>query len=126
MKIVDTKTHGYLDYLVALILVTLPWFLGFYAGGRESWVPVLLGVILALYSSLTNYELGIVKVLGMRLHIGLDLGIGTLLTTSPWLFGFREEVYRPHVILGLSFVVLALITDKVSHRGNPEGPLPID
>lgn len=43
MKIISTKTHGILDYLVGIILISSPWLLGFADGGAKMWIPVILG-----------------------------------------------------------------------------------
>ena len=37
---------------------------------------------------------------------------GVLLATSPWLFGFAEEVKWPFVILGIAQVGAAIFTSK--------------
>ena len=40
----------------------------------------------------------------------LDLLSGLLLAASPWLFGFSEFVYVPHLVLGLLEIGAALMT----------------
>src|SRR5690606_33928173 len=90
MKIIDTKTHGYLDYLVGILLIAAPWLFNFYEGGIESWVPIILGAGTIIYSLITDYELGAVGMIGMKAHLTIDLVAGIFLAVSPWLFGFSD------------------------------------
>jgi hypothetical protein len=114
MKVISTKAHGMLDYLVGLLLIASPWLLDFDRGGAETWVPVILGASTILYSLLTNYEYGAYRVLSMKTHLALDAASGIFLAASPWIFGFNEYVYLPHLILGIFELVAVLMTDTVS------------
>lgn len=113
MRFLSTKTHGMLDYLLGALLIALPWLLGFARGGAETWVPVLLGAGVLGYSLLTDYELGVVRRLPMPVHLWLDALGGVLLAISPWLFGFDELVWLPHLLLGLAEVGAALVTNTI-------------
>lgn len=110
MRFLPTRTHGYMDYLMGILLMSAPWIFGFYRGGAETWVPVALGAGVILYSLLTNYELGMVKTLPMPAHLGLDALGGLVLAASPWLFGFDEYVWIPHVVFGVLEIGSALVT----------------
>lgn len=110
MRVIPTRLHGVLDYLVGALLITAPWLFGFARGGAETWLPVILGAGALLYSLFTDYELGVVRRLGMGSHLGLDAASGVLLAASPWLFGFSEVVFWPHLVLGLFEVAAALTT----------------
>ena len=110
MRFIPTRVHGLLDYLVGLLLIAAPWVFNFARGGAETWVPVALGVGALVYSVFTDYELGLVKRLPMGTHLTLDLLSGLLLAASPWLFGFSEFVWVPHVVLGVLEVGASLMT----------------
>lgn len=110
MPKISTKTHGYLDYIVGILLLIAPWVFGFAHGGAETWVPVVLGAGAILYSLLTNYEMGVAKVIPMPVHLGLDIFSGILLAMSPWLFHFSDYVYLPHLILGIGEILAATFT----------------
>ena len=118
MRFIPTRVHGMVDYAMGALLIVAPWLLGFAAGGAETWVPVILGFGAIGYSLFTDYELGLVRRIPMRTHLGLDAGSGVVLAASPWLFGFAELVYLPHLILGLVEIGAALTT-----RTTPERPL---
>ncbi len=110
MRFVPTRLHGVADYLLGALLVVAPWLFGFADGGAETWVPVALGAGTILYSLLTDYELGLVRRIPMRAHLGLDLAGGVVLAASPWVFGFADEVWLPHLVLGLVEIGAALTT----------------
>lgn len=110
MRFIPTRVHGILDYLMGALLIVAPWILGFADGGAEQWVPVILGAGVILYSLLTNYELGVAKVIPMSTHLLLDIAGGVILAISPWLFGFADDVYWPHLILGILEIGSGLMT----------------
>jgi hypothetical protein len=114
MKIISTKTHGFLDYIMGILLIAAPWILGFNRNGAETWVPVILGAATILYSMLTDYELGVSRSLSMGAHLTMDLISGILLAVSPWLFGFVDYIWQPHLILGIVEIGAVLMTKRTS------------
>ena len=133
MRFIPTRIHGVLDYLMGALLIASPWVFGFEdGGGAKTWLPVALGVATAAYSVLTDYELGVARILPMPAHLLLDLGGGALLAASPWLFGFADDVKWPHLILGLVEIGAALLTqsrpgyaDDQDIRPNRRTPQPV-
>jgi hypothetical protein len=122
MNIISSRTHGVLDYIVGVLLIVSPQIFGFAQGGMESRIPVILGVAAIIYSLVTNYELGLVKWLPFRAHLTLDVLSGLFLAASPWLFGFADLVWVPHVVLGLvelGAVLMTRRTTEISHPGRP-------
>lgn len=118
MRIIPTRIHGVLDYLVGLLLIAAPWLFDFARGGAETWIPVILGVGALLYSLFTDYELGLVRRLSMSTHLTLDLVSGLLLAVSPWLFGFADYVYVPHLVVGLIEIGASLMTQREPAHDN--------
>ena len=110
MRFIETKTHGYLDYIVGLLLIAAPWLFDFDRGGAETWVPVVLGAGTILYSLMTDYEMGTSRQISMRTHLTLDMLAGALLAASPWIFGFADYVWAPHLIVGIVEILVALTT----------------
>jgi len=99
-----------LDYIVGVLLIAAPWLLGFARDGAETWVPVIIGAGTIVYSLMTRYELGLVKVIPMRTHLTLDLIGGIFLAISPWLLGYADYVWAPHFIVGLIEIGASLTT----------------
>lgn len=110
MRVIETKTHGYLDYIMGALLIAAPWIFGFDRGGAETWVPVLLGIAMIGLALMTDYEMGASRQVSMRTHLSIDLISGALLAVSPWLFGFAEYVWAPHLIFGLLEIGASLMT----------------
>jgi hypothetical protein len=110
MRFLSTKTHGVLDYLMGIVLIAAPWILGFAEGGAETWVPVIIGASAIVYSLMTDYEMGASKTISMPTHLWLDGISGAVLAASPWLFGFSDYVFWPHLILGIAEIGSALVT----------------
>jgi hypothetical protein len=110
MKIIPTRVHGAIDYLWSALLIASPWLLDFARYQEETWTAVTLGIAAILYSLLTDYEMGAVGALSMKTHLALDMVAGLLLATSPWVLGFADFVWAPHVAFGLAAVATAAIT----------------
>jgi hypothetical protein len=121
MKIINTKVHGVLDYLMAATLIVSPWLFGFANGTIAQHIPIVLGMFILLISVCTNYEFGAIKALTMRAHLGADLVSGILLAVSPWLFGFNESVYLPHLILGLAGAGVSVLTERQPYAHKQSG-----
>ena len=117
MRMIPTKVHGYLDYSVGALLIAAPWLFDFARGGAETWVPVILGIGAIAYSLMTDYELGVTKGLSMGTHLTLDLMSGVLLAASPWIFGFADYVYVPHLVLGILEIGASLMTQRTPRYG---------
>lgn len=122
MPVISTRIHGVIDYVVGVILIAAPFLLGFADGTAAQWVPILLGVATIVQSLLTRYELGAVPLIPMPAHLGIDVGVGLILAASPWVFGFADRVYLPHLFFGvLSLVVVALSQRTPAHRAHAPG-----
>ena len=97
----NSRTHGVLDYLTAIVLIVAPYLFGFANGGAAQLVPQVIGALIILMSLLTAYELSVAKLVPFRVHLGVDIAQAILLLVSPWLFGFADVIWWPHVLVGL-------------------------
>ena len=118
MRFINTRIHGMIDYMMGVLLIISPWLFGFANGGAAQWVPIILGLSALLYSLMTDYELGLLKVISVKAHLMIDLISGIFLAASPWIFGFADEVYLPHLILGIAEIGASLMTKQ--HPSYPE------
>jgi hypothetical protein len=123
MRFIPTRVHGYLDYMMGLLLIAAPWLFDFTDGGAKQWVPVILGASTIVYSLMTDYELGVSRTISMPTHLTIDLVSGIFLAISPWLFGFADEIYAPHLIFGILEIGAALTTKREpEHHAGPGRP----
>ncbi|MCF6371021.1 SPW repeat domain-containing protein [Rhizobium halophilum] len=109
---IDTKTHGIIDYVTGALLIIAPYLLGFANGGVQQWLPQVVGAMIVVMSLLTNYELSAAKVIPLKAHLAVDALGGVLLAASPWLFGFADAVWWPHLLVGLMEIIVALTTKR--------------
>ena len=109
MRVVPTWLHGVGDMLYVVTALALPNLLGW--SRRTRRVMGLAAGFTLLYSALTRYEFGLIKLLPMKVHLLLDgLVTGSLLLGQ---FQLTEEESEPRaVITGLELVgaVLAALT----------------
>lgn len=110
-----------LDHLMGIVLIAAPWVLDLREGGLETWLPVVLGAGVIVYSLLTDYELGVAKVIPMSVHLGRDVAGGALLAISPWIFGFSDEARVPYLILGLIEIGAGVFTQTEPARETRAG-----
>ncbi|MFP3547008.1 hypothetical protein SB748_26640 [Rhizobium sp. SIMBA_035] len=108
MRIVPTVLHGIADYVVGLIVIGLPFFLEL--SGAPRMVLIALGVIVVLYSLLTDYELGAVRFLRIRSHLLLDAIFGVAMLLSAWLFDLPTDTRWPVYAIGVVALILAVTT----------------
>ena len=113
MRFVPTWIHGIADWLLGVLLIAVPYILGFARGGAETFVPVALGITGLIVTFFTNHEYGIVRKISMIGHLWVDGFAGILLAASPWIFGFADTVWIPHVVLGVTEFVASLVTETV-------------
>ena len=112
MKLISTRVHGVLDYLVGALLIAAPFILGFADNGPAMWVPIVIGAMTILMALITDFELSVAKIIPMRVHLMMDVAAGLLLAASPWLFGFADYVYLPHLLVGLMELAVVVLSDR--------------
>jgi hypothetical protein len=120
VRVVPTKVHSAIDYVTAPALAAAPELLRLDGAGASALAPRAAGVAAAVYGPLTDYELGVRRIIPMRVHVALDALAGGALAIAPWLFGSARNGLRhwlPHAIIGGSELGLALTT-----RTKPKPP----
>src|SRR4051794_38031505 len=111
---IDSSLHGVTDYAMGATLTTvLPRLLNVQDTESAPQIRVA-GAIHAGYSTLTNYPLGVVKLIPFKVHLALDaagaLALGAMpLVTGQWRKGTKH--WLPHVGLCLFELSSLLMTD---------------
>ena len=85
-----TKTiHAYLDYPVALSLMTLPFALNLGSSHPAAlWLAVATGIAAFVLTLLTDHHLGVFRVLPYSLHLSVDFLVGLVFVAAPFVLGF--------------------------------------
>jgi hypothetical protein len=117
---IDSTLHGATDYTVGATLMTFFPALTGIEGTRAARQIRAAGAIHAGYSTLTDYPLGVVKVIPYKAHLAMD-AIGALaLAATPFVTGQYKEgrdQWVPHVGLCL-FELASLMMSDPTGRGD--------
>lgn len=113
MRIINSKIHAILDYVMLILLFASPWLFAFFPHSVPKGVVMVVGAFLLIVSMFTNYEAGFKKMLSLKTHIAIDTVSGLFLAFSPWLLNFSEQVYIPHLVIGLAEAGIALISQRL-------------
>ncbi|RDV15732.1 hypothetical protein DXT99_06895 [Pontibacter diazotrophicus] len=113
MRFIPTRFHGILDYIYGPLLIISPWLFGFSDVSYATWTAVVIGIALTALTVMTDYEVGIIKKIPMQTHLMLDFGAGVILALTPWMFGFADAVYTPHLIFGIFAILASLTTHRI-------------
>jgi hypothetical protein len=116
MRFIPTRFHGILDYIAGVALIIAPWVLDFSESDAATWTMVIAGLAVLIQAVMTDFEVGLIKRIPMQSHLMVDFGLGILLAISPWLFGFADIVFVPHLIVGIFLILASLTTHRVPSR----------
>lgn len=118
MRFISRKFHAVLDYMSGLLLIASPWLFNFADVESAKWVAIAVGILVIGQSFFTDYEGGGKKAISMSGHLTMDVIAGIFLAASPWLFNFDEQVYLPHLIIGIMEIAAGLFTERTSQHSN--------
>lgn len=119
LRIVPTKAHAAVDMATGPALIAAPTLLRMNGNTGATIPPRVVGSLATAYSLLTDYELGLKRVVPMRAHLALDALGGVALAATPFLTGASKKGYRhwlPHALIGANEVFLALTTKERPQR----------
>ncbi len=114
-----------LDYIHGAALLATPELLRTGDEPRSTLVSRLAGGGATAYTMTTDFELGVVRALPMRVHLALDALSGALLAGAPWLLGYARggpRYWLPHAFVGVADVIVAMTTktEPSYYKAKPE------
>lgn len=113
MKIVSTKLHGILDYVLAVLMIGVA-VLNLYQLNTSTRVILIIGALGILINSFaTNYEFGFTRNISMVNHLRIDACIAMFICLLPVFFPF--DYYEVPLGFGVSLFVSAILTNKVPY-----------
>jgi len=103
-----TKTmHAYLDYPVAILLMTAPFILGLGSSNPIAmWLSVVVGVAALILTILTDHKLGVFRVIPYKMHLAVDFAVGVLFVAAPFVLGFKGLDLLYYVALGATVLMV--------------------
>lgn len=89
MRFITKQFHAYLDYPVALALISLPFLLGLGASNPLAlYLSVVTGVAALTLTLLTDHQTGVFRLIPYQFHLVVDLVVGLAFVAAPLLLGF--------------------------------------
>jgi hypothetical protein len=110
MKFISPKIHGIIDYLVVIFLLASPRLFGF--TGLIATFTYALGIVHLLLTILTNYSVGLIKVIPFTFHGTIEFIVGAALIVLAYTL-FKGEVTGKlyYIIFGTAILLTWLVTD---------------
>jgi hypothetical protein len=122
---IDSTLHGVVDYTAGAALTTVFPRLAGIEGTRSARQIRTAGAVHAGYSTLTDYPLGLVKVLPFQAHLAMDALGALALAATPFVTGQYKEgpdQWVPHVALCLFELASLAMTDPTG-KGDFHGDI---
>ena len=119
MRHIGAWSHGIIDYVIFILLITGPSVSGF--AGRQATLAYLLGALLFILTIFTRFPLGVVKVVSFHMHGAVELVLALLLLILPWLANFSRGVHSRNFYVAMAILMLIVwaMTDFRLIRDRP-------
>jgi hypothetical protein len=120
---IDSTLHGVTDYTVGTTLMTVFPKLADLEGTESAQQIRAAGAFHAAYSTVTDYPLGIVKLLPYKAHLALDAVGALALAATPFVTGQWKKGRKhwvPHVAL-CAFELSSLLMSDPKGKGDFHG-----
>lgn len=110
LQFLTPALHGLLDYLAAGTLIVLPFLLGF--EGIARWLSVAGGAGLILYSLLTDYRFGVIKLFSFDVHLILDLTAAVAFIAAPFVLRFDVLTSGYYFVMAAGVIAVVAFTAR--------------
>ena len=112
---ISTKTYGFLNYVVALLMISSLWtFDTLHVGGAALFLPLIIGWLQLIMAIFAKNEMGFIKQFPMVMHNAGDVLMGSFLFCSPWVYAFSDKLVAPQLIFGAYLLIVGCFT-----KGSP-------
>lgn len=111
MKIINSRIHGVLDFVVVALFLLAPTLIPLQ--GTPAVLSYSLAGIHLVVTLLTDFPLGVLKVIPFPIHGWIELLVAPSLIGFPWVFAFSENTNATvfYVGSGALIFVVWLLTD---------------
>ena len=106
------SAHQAIEPIAALLLIAAPWIFGFSDDDTATTLSVIIGVVVLVTGMSTRWRMSLVKLIPLRTHFMMDIGVGLALIVLPFIAGFSDHggATRFFVIAGVLELGTALMT----------------
>jgi hypothetical protein len=108
MRFVPSLVHGVADYVSGAAILAVPVIVQEPEPARH--VMMIIGTLILLNAVLTNYELGILPVILLRLHLRIEAVFSVLMIVLPFIVTLSLSMAVMTRVFGVMFLVLAAST----------------
>jgi hypothetical protein len=110
MKRISLKIHGFIDYFIVLFLILSPSIFDFY--GTGAGFTYALGFIHLGLTVFSDFPLGLVKVIPIRVHGQIELAVSVLLLILSFtVFNPDKKLEVFYLILSISILLVWVLTN---------------
>lgn len=111
-KPINTKLHGLLEYIFSLLLI-LPWIVNYFEEKQDTWILAAIGGITVTLNLFSDYELSLVKLVPMRIHLIADVIVALLLIALPFMVPLHHYyLYWPVALGVLELIIICLSSSR--------------
>jgi hypothetical protein len=106
------RAHQAIEPIAAILLIAAPWIFGFSDNDTATTLSIIVGVIVLITGMTTRWRMSLVKLIPLRTHFMIDLGVGIALIALPFVAGFSDNggATRFFVIAGVLELGIAVMT----------------
>lgn len=113
LRIITPRVHGVIDYMSAIVLILAPSVLELNEVSPYAyWLSVIAGVILILYSLMTDYEFSIGILISLKSHLVIDFSAGVLFILWPFIFDFTGLALAYYLVMGFGVLLVVGLTQS--------------
>ncbi len=111
MKVISSKAHAILDYATVLFLLAAPTI--FKMQGDLCTFTYALGVVHFCLTALTDFELGVIKVIPFRIHGLIEVIVSLALAgVAFWFYNNANEFgFYFYMALAVVIMIVFILTD---------------
>lgn len=111
MKIISSKLHGIIDYLFSTFLLLSPTL--FQMEGNLCTITYSLGAAHLLITSLTDFEVGLIRLIPFRIHGLIEIIVSvSLAALAFWFFNTGSEFgFYFYMALAVVIMLVFILTD---------------
>jgi hypothetical protein len=88
---VPLQAHQTIEPFAALLLIAAPWIFGFSDNDTATTLSVIAGVLVLATGMSTRWRMSLVKLIPLRTHFMMDVGLGIALIVAPFVAGFSDH-----------------------------------
>lgn len=109
---IPTTFYAFLNYVVALLLISTLWtFDTLHIGGAALFLPLIVGWLQLIMAIFADNKLGFIKVFPMSMHNINDVIMGSFLMCTPWIYDFSSKLWIPQVLFGGLLFIMGIFTE---------------